>query len=298
MENILEISKLNKSYTNFSLTDISFSLPDNSITGFIGVNGSGKTTTIRSILGLVKFNSGIIKLFGQDISRNTKALKERVGVVLDEGGFYEEFSMAEMKGIVAPAYKNWQERDYNDYMEQFGLNPKQKISTLSKGMKMKFSLALALSHEAEFLIMDEPTSGLDPLIRSQMLKILADYMKKRGRAVFLSSHITSDLEQIADRLILIDNGRIIFQEKKDILLETYKIVKGDNRLLNSESKKLFLSLNSMGCSFIGLTNKPKEIAQIMPDALIERAAIESIMLGQIERGAHHDNSYKKGFYTV
>ena len=114
MENILEISKLNKSYTNFSLTDVSFSLPDNSITGFIGVNGSGKTTTIRSILGLVKFNSGIIKLFGQDINKNIKTLKERVGVVLDEGGFYEEFSMSEMKGIVAPAYNNWQEQDYKE----------------------------------------------------------------------------------------------------------------------------------------------------------------------------------------
>ncbi len=208
MENILEISKLNKSYTDFSLTDVSFSLPDNSITGFTGVNGSGKTTTIRSVSGLVKFDSGTIKLFGQDMNRNTKALRERVGVVLDEGGFYEEFSMSEMKGIVAPAYKNWQERVYKDYMEQFGLNPRQKISTLSKGMKMKFSLALALSHEAELLIMDEPTSGLDPLIRSQMLKILADYIKKSGRAVFFSTHITSDLEQIADRLILIDKGRV------------------------------------------------------------------------------------------
>ena len=284
MENILEISKLNKSYTNFSLTDVSFSLPDNSITGFIGVNGSGKPTTIRSILGLVKFNSGIIKLFGQDINKNIKTLKERVGVVLNEGGFYEEFSMSEMKGIVAPAYKNWQEQDYKDYMEQFGLNPKQKISTLSKGMKMKFSLALALSHKAELLIMDEPTSGLDPLIRSQMLKILADYIKKSGRAVFFSTHITSDLEQIADRLILIDNGRILFQEKKDTLLEAYRIVKGDSRLLNTESRKLFLSLNPMDCSFIGLTDKPEEISRIMPDALMERPTIENIMLGKIERG--------------
>jgi len=169
-------------------------------------------------------------------------------------------------------------------MEQFGLNPKQKISTLSKGMKMKFSLALALSHEAELLIMDEPTSGLDPLVRSQMLKILAGYMKKSGRAVFFSTHITSDLEQIADRLILIDNGRILFQEKKDTLLETYRIVKGDNSLLNAESRKLFLSLNPMERSFIGLTDKPEEIARIMPDALMERPTIENIMLGKIERG--------------
>ena len=132
--------------------------------------------------------------------------------------------------------------------------------------------------------MDEPTSGLDPLIRSQMLKILADYIKKSGRAVFFSTHITSDLEQIADRLILIDNGRILFQEKKDTLLEAYRIVKGDSRLLNTESRKLFLSLNPMDCSFIGLTDKPEEISRIMPDALMERPTIENIMLGKIERG--------------
>lgn len=132
--------------------------------------------------------------------------------------------------------------------------------------------------------MDEPTSGLDPLVRSQMLKILAGYMKKSGRAVFFSTHITSDLEQIADRLILIDNGRILFQEKKDTLLETYRIVKGDNSLLNAESRKLFLSLNPMERSFIGLTDKPEEIARIMPDALMERPTIENIMLGKIERG--------------
>lgn len=284
MENILEVSKLNKSYIDFSLTDISFFLPEGSITGFIGVNGSGKTTTIRSILGLVNFNSGSISAFGQDMGKNAGMLRERIGVVLDDGGFYEEFSMSEMKGIVAPAFKNWQEQDYNSYMEQFGLNPKQKISTLSKGMKMKFSLALALSHKAELLIMDEPTSGLDPLIRSQLLKILADYMKKDGKAVFFSTHITSDLEQIADRLILIDNGRILFQEKKDTLLDRYRIVKGDNRLLDAESRTMFLNLKPVGHGFIGLTDQPERIAGMMPDAVMERPTIENIMLEQIERG--------------
>lgn len=284
MGNILEISKLNKSYTDFSLTDVSFSLPENSITGFIGINGSGKTTTIRCILGLLKFNSGDIRLFGQDMNKNAKMLKERIGVVLDDGGFYEEFSMAQMKGIVAPAYKNWQEQDYNNYMEQFELNPKQKISTLSKGMKMKFSLALALSHKAEFLIMDEPTSGLDPLIRSQLLNILAEYMKKDGKAVFFSTHITSDLEQIADRLILIDNGRIVFQHGKDSLLSKYRIVKGNNCLLNTENRKMFLNLKQHSNDFIGLTDKPDEIAKIMPSALIERPTIENIMLEQIGKG--------------
>lgn len=285
MENILEISGLNKSYTDFSLTDISFSLPEDSITGFMGINGSGKTTTIRCILGLSKFDSGSIRIFGKDADRDAKALKERIGVVLDDGGFYEEFSMAQMKGIVAPAYKNWQEKDYNNYMEQFGLNPKQKISTLSKGMKMKFSLALALSHKAEFLIMDEPTSGLDPLIRSQLLNILAEYMKKDGRAVFFSTHITSDLEHIADRLILINNGHIVFQQEKDSLLSKYRIVKGNCRLLNTESRKMFLNLRQDGNDFVGLTDKPDEVIKTMPGILIERATIENIMLGQIEGGS-------------
>ena len=206
MENILEISKLNKSYTDFSLTDVSFSLPDNSITGFIGVNGSGKTTTIRSILGLVKFNSGTIKLFGQDMNGNTRSLKERIGVVLDEGGFYEEFSMSEMKGIVSPAYKNWQERDYNDYMEQFGLNPKQKISTLSKGMKMKFSLALALSHAAELLIMDEATAALD----LETEKAIIDSIRQvKGRKTILVSTHHPSLANECDLIYKIENKGFI-----------------------------------------------------------------------------------------
>lgn len=284
MENILEISNLHKSYADFSLQDISFSLQEGCITGFIGVNGAGKTTTIRSILGLTKPDRGTVKIFGQDMAANAKEIKERIGVVLDGGEFYEEFSMEEMKGIVAPAYRDWQEQDYRDYMEQFGLNPKQKISTLSKGMKMKFSLALALSHKAELLIMDEPTSGLDPLIRSQLLKILADYMKKDGRAVFFSTHITSDLEQVADMLILIDGGNILFQEEKDILFDRYRMVKGDRNWLNEENKKLFFNINITDFGFIGLTDKYAEVKRLMPDVLLERPTIDNIMLGHIERG--------------
>lgn len=252
MEHILEVSGLNKSYSNFSLSNVSFSIPEGSITGFIGINGAGKTTVIRSILGLAKFDSGNVKIFGQNIESNTKKIKERIGVVLDDSGFYEEFSLEEMKSIIAPAYRNWQEQDYKNYMEQFELNPKQKISTLSKGMKMQYSLALALSHRAELLIMDEPTSGLDPLIRSQLLKILSDYMKQDGRAVFFSTHITSDLDQIADNLVLIDHGHILFQQRKDVLFDSYRLVRGNSGALNDEIRKL------------------------------EQPTIESIMLGHIE----------------
>lgn len=201
MDNILEVSGLNKSYGNFALRDISFCLPEGCITGFVGINGAGKTTTLRSILGLTNKVSGNIRFFGMNMDGNENKVKDRIGIVLDEGCFYDELTLSEMKNVIASAYKNWCEKDFIDYLERFSLNPKQKINTLSKGMRMKYALALALSHKAERLIMDEPTSGLDPLIRSQLLNILKNYMSKGGKGVFFSIHITSDLEKIADMLI-------------------------------------------------------------------------------------------------
>ncbi len=198
MENILEVSGLNKSYRNFSLHDISISLPEGCITGFIGINGAGKTTTLRTILGLTSKLSGKVRLFGMDMETHEKQIKERIGIILDGGGFYEELNLTEMKNIVASAYKSWDETTYRMYLDRFSLSPKQKINTLSKGMRMKYALALALSHKAELLIMDEPTSGLDPLIRNQLLDILKEFMNNGGRGVFFSTHITSDLDKIAD----------------------------------------------------------------------------------------------------
>ena len=219
MESILKVSDLNKSYGNFSLSNVSFSLPEGCITGFIGVNGAGKTTTLRTILELTNRTSGHIEFFGLDMQSHEQEIKNRIGVVLDDGYFYEELSLAEMKNIVASAYKSWDNKVFQSYLERFTLNPKQKIGTLSKGMRMKYALALALSHKAELLIMDEPTSGLDPLIRSQLLDILKEFMEYGGRGVFFSTHITSDLDKIADMLIMIDNGKIVFQEEKDTLLD-------------------------------------------------------------------------------
>lgn len=154
MENILEIKGLKKEYKDFSLHDISFSLPMDCITGFIGVNGAGKTTTLKAILSLIPKESGSVQIFGMDMDTNEKAIKERIGIVLDDGGFYDELNLSEMKSIIASAYKSWDELEYKKYLDRFSLNPKQKISTLSKGMRMKYALALALSHKAELLIMD------------------------------------------------------------------------------------------------------------------------------------------------
>lgn len=166
-------------------------------------------------------------------------------------------------------------------MDMFSLDPKQKINTLSKGMKMKYALALALSHNAELLIMDEPTSGLDPLIRSQLLKILTEYMENGGKGVFFSTHITSDLDKIADMLIMIDNGRIVFQEEKDTLLDTYRIVKGDSRSLTTDVRKLFLSISETDFGFTGITKQLSEVRSYIPDLIVERPTIEDIMLGNI-----------------
>lgn len=284
MEHILEVSGLNKTYEDFSLSDVSFVLPEGCITGFIGINGAGKTTTIQSILNMVQRDSGSIKILGKEFTGNEKELKNRIGVVYDDSYFYDELTMAEMKSIIAPAYKNWCEQDYKYYMELFKLNAKQVISTLSKGMKMKFALALALSHKAEFLLMDEPTSGLDPLIRSQILSILTDYMEQGGRGVFFSTHITSDLDKIADLIIMINNGKIVMEQEKDTLLDEHRKVKGDIKYLNEENKKLFLNLDISDYGFIGITEKIAEVQRNIPDILIERPTIEDIMLAYIERG--------------
>ena len=281
MNDILTVNGLNKSYGNFSLKDVTFSLQEGCITGFIGVNGAGKTTTLRTLLGLTSKMSGNIQFFGLDMDKNERQIKDRIGIVLDDGCFYDELSLAEMKSVISAAYTSWSEQDFKRYMDMFSLDPRQKINTLSKGMKMKYALALALSHNAELLIMDEPTSGLDPLIRSQLLKTLTEYMGNGGKGVFFSTHITSDLDKIADMLIMIDNGRIVFQEEKDTLLDTYRIVKGDSRSLSTDVRKLFLSIAETDFGFTGITKQISEVRSYIPDVMVERPTIEDIMLGNI-----------------
>lgn len=278
MKDILRVKNLNKSYKNFSLTDVSFSLSEGCITGFIGINGAGKTTTLRTILDLAKKDSGNIQFFGLDMDKNEQQIKNRIGVVLDDGCFYEELSMAEMKSILASAYTDWSEQDYKHYMDMFSLDPKRKINTLSKGMKMKYALTLALSHNAELLIMDEPTSGLDPLSRSQLLNVLNDYMENGGKGVLFSTHITSDLDKIADMLIMIHNGRIVFQEEKDFLLDNYRIIKGDKKLLTENIRQLFLNITETAFGFTGVTRHAARVQSYLPDAITERPTIEDIML--------------------
>ncbi|MCC3687580.1 ABC transporter ATP-binding protein [Bacillus cereus] len=281
MNAVLEVKNLNKAYENFSLKDVTFSLNQDCITGFIGTNGSGKTTTIKAILGLILKDSGKINFLEKDIDKHERKSKNKIGVVLDEGYFYDELTLKEMKNVIAPSYTEWDEQVFLKYIKRFNLNLGQKISTLSKGMRMKFAVTIALSHHADLLIMDEPTSGLDPLVRSELIDILLDFMKEPGKSVFFSTHITSDLDKIADMIILIDDGQILIDEEKDALVETHALVKGDNQLINNQTEKLFLNLSQTKYGFEGITHKIDDVCRLMPGVLMERPTIEDIMLSYI-----------------
>lgn len=214
MENILEIKNLCKNYNNFKLDNINFNLEKGYIMGFIGPNGAGKTTTIKLIMNLIEKPSGEIKIFGLDNIRNEKEVKNRTGFVYDDCNYYENLSLIDNGKIISDFYDKWSWNEFNKYLGMFKLNNKQKIKELSKGMKVKFALAVALSHDAEFLIMDEPTAGLDPIFRQEIVNILQEYMEDGKRSILFSTHILSDIEKMADYITFINEGKIFFQRKK------------------------------------------------------------------------------------
>ncbi len=282
METVLEVKNLAKDYESFSLNDISFKVKKGSITGFLGINGSGKTTTIKSLAGLTLPTSGEIYFFGEKIdSKNESRIKSKIAFLLDGNYYYPELKLKVMKKIFSRAYPNWDENVFNKLMQAFELNPNQKISTLSKGMKARFSLALALSHGAELIIMDEPTEGLDPLMRESFVCILKDLAQK-GITIFLSSHITSDLDKIADEVILIHDGNIMLQEEMKNLKASYFAVSGDISMLSGDNEKMFLRISKDENEFTGTYRGNKDdILNQFPDAKIRSANLEEIMFGNI-----------------
>ena len=284
MENILEIKNLRKEYKDFTLKDISFTLPRGFVMGFIGPNGAGKSTTIKLIMNLIKKNSGEINILGLDNVKQEKQIKEKIGFVYDENYFYEELNIKSMANIIASFYKNWDEKTFEKYIKQFGLNKDKKIKDLSKGMKMKFSLAIALSHKAELIIMDEPTSGLDPVFRSEILDILYSLIQDENISIFFSTHITTDLEKIADYITFLNNGSIEFSEEKDSILDRYSIVKGSKDLLDRDTKKEFIKVRENSYGFEALTNNVQRVKTIFRDkVVIERASLEDIMVFSVKR---------------
>ncbi|MDF2903066.1 MAG: transporter [Bacillus sp. (in: firmicutes)] len=226
MDTILEVKDLNKVFKDFALKDVSFSLKRGFIMGFIGPNGSGKSTIIRCIMDLVHINSGEIKLFGTNYHSDMKALKQRIGFVYDQDVFFEDLTVEKNKRVISSFYDQWDNDLFYKYIHDFEVPLTKPVKSLSKGTKMKFALAVALSHHAELIIMDEPTSGLDPIFRKELLDILRDVIQDENKAIFFSTHITTDLEQVADYITFILNGKILLSEEMENLLDEYVLIKG------------------------------------------------------------------------
>jgi len=243
MENIFDIQNLGKRFKSFQLQGLSFSLPRGYIMGLIGPNGSGKTTTLKLMMNLLRKDTGEIAVFGQDHVKFEREIKQRVGIVYDEPVFYEQLSMRRMTGLIRPFYTKWNQAQYEGYLKRFDLDETQKIKTLSKGMRAKYALALALSHGAELLIMDEPTSGLDPVFRREMLDLLLEVMQREENSILFSTHITSDLDRVADYITFLDRGKLVFSQEKDSLYEQYRLVKGAPEQLTESLRRELLGVN-------------------------------------------------------
>jgi len=225
MEYSLEIKDLVKNYDGFSLKNVSFSIPAGSVMGFIGQNGAGKTTTIKAILNIIKRNGGEIKVFGLDNISDEEAIKEDIAVVFDEICFHESLNARQINNIFKHIYKNWDEQVFHSHAARFDLPANKKIKVFSRGMKMKLQIAVALSHNAKLLILDEPTSGLDPVVRSEILDVFMEYMQAEDRSILISSHLTSDLERIADYITFIDKGKVLISDAKDDIIENHAIIR-------------------------------------------------------------------------
>ncbi|HHZ01449.1 MAG TPA: ABC transporter ATP-binding protein [Tissierellia bacterium] len=279
METILEIDNLSKEYADFKLDNVSFNLKRGYIMGIIGPNGAGKTTTIKLIMNLIKRSSGEIKVFGLDNLKKEKEIKNRIGFVYSDINFYENFSVNNNAKIIANFYDNWNWEIFYAYLERFKINKNQIFKDLSKGMKVKFAISLALSHDAELLIMDEPTSGLDPIFRHEVINILQEYIEDGNRSIVFSTHIISDIEKMADYITFINKGKIVFSEDKIKLLDTYRIVKGGLDILDDTLENVFINITKNKYGFSGLTTNYSKLYEKYGSSLvIDKPNIEEIMI--------------------
>lgn len=277
MENALRVSHVSKDYPGFSLKDISFELPKGSVMGLIGQNGAGKTTTLKSILGLVS-SEGEIEILGSVSGKETLAKKEEIGVVFDEMNFYETLTPEETGKIFNKIYKNWDRKQYQEYLKKFRLPEKKEIKTFSKGMQVKLSLAVALSHHAKLLILDEATSGLDPVMRDEILDIFLDFVQDEEHSILVSSHITSDLEKIADYITFIDNGRVLMSKPKDELIYEYGIARcKESQFLQMDQSEI-LTYRKQEYQYEVLVDHKEQIKRKYPDMVVDHATLEEIML--------------------
>ena len=283
-ENAIEIKELTKKYDGFTLDAISFAVPRGCIMGFIGQNGAGKTTTIRALLNIIKTDGGTINMLGMDHIRDEYAIKEQIAAVFDELPFHESFTANQVNTMFKGLYGNWNEEVFFAYLDRFCLPRKKKIAKFSKGMKMKLQIATALSHGAKLLIMDEATTGLDPVVRNEILDIFREYIQDENHSVLMSSHITSDLEKIADCVTFIDKGRILLTGFKDEILERHAVMKCTKADFDSIPAGAYISarVNDFGAELMvaDISAAKKQY----PDGTFDRTTLEEIMLFYVNQG--------------
>ena len=279
MSNAIEIKNLKKKYdNNFELGEINLEIPSGYIIGLIGENGAGKTTLIKSILNIIKPEYGEIKIFDKNNKKYESIIKEDIGVVLDGMFFPEILTPNNINSIMKDIYKNWDKELFYKYLNNFKLQSNKKIKDLSKGMRKKLEIATALSHKPKLLILDEPTSGLDPVIRDDILDIFLDFIKDEEHTILLSTHITSDLEHIADEIIFIDRGKIILNENKDELLDNYGILKCDKKSFDKISKDDIVSYKKNKYNYEVLVNNKNKIKNKYKDCIIDKITLEELMV--------------------
>ena len=285
MNNAIEVKNLRKEYKDFVLKDISFSLPTGYIMGFVGQNGAGKTTTIRLMLNMADRVGGEISLLGMDNLRDEQRIKQDVGVVLDEIYFVNHWTVRAVEQALKPFYAHWNSALYGQYTQQFRLPLDKKVKDLSRGMRMKLMLAVAMSHEAKLLILDEPTSGLDPVARDEILQILSETIDEE-KSILFSTHNTTDLERIADYITLIDNGNIFYSGTKDDLIDSYRVVKGGPNDLPDPFRERIIGLTKNNTGFSGLILASEE--KYLPEEIVTAPpSIDEILVAISRREKDH-----------
>ncbi len=281
MQAIMQIENLSKHYDNFDLEDVSFSIPYGSIMGLIGANGAGKSTIIKTILGIAHKDSGYIQIFGRDDIEDN-AIKEKIGVVFDGSNFHPAMTPKQINKVLADIYTNWQEDVFYTYLKKLSLPEKKKIEDFSRGMKMKLAIASALSHQPELLILDEPTGGLDPIVRDEILDMFLDFIQDERHAILVSSHILRDLEKVADYITFIHNGRLLFSKTKDELIYDYGLIRCTKEQFSSIERDDIIACRRQEYSCDVLTADKAAAQRKYTDCVIDNVTIDDIMLMYIK----------------
>lgn len=275
----IDTKNLTKRYSSgFALNHLNLQVPTGSVMGLIGENGAGKTTTLKLLLNLIKKEEGSIRLLGLDPEKNGDLMKEQIGVVFDENHFHDSFSATDISKIMRGIYSNWDDAAFQRYLHTFQLPRDKKCKEFSRGMKMKLSIAVALSHHPKLLILDEATSGLDPVVRDEILSIFFDFIQDESHTILMSSHITGDLEKIADYITFLHEGKVVFSGVKDDIMGQYGILKCGNQELDTIDPALIVKIrkSSFGCEV--LVNDKKAARRRYPNHVINNPSLEEIMV--------------------